>query len=111
MITLNGLTFTAQDTVLVVTDPSRQSIDVAQRLASIASGLSAQVIVVANRITTVEEQTAIETALPGYECVVVPEDLEIARADREGRAPLDAAPDAPGVLALSGLAQVLTAKM
>lgn len=109
VIALNGMAFTPKDTVLVVTDPTRQSIDAAQRLAAIASDLSANVVVVANRVTSAEEERAIEAALQGYDCVVVREDPEITLADRDGLAPLDAAPNAPGVLALVGLAQSVTA--
>jgi hypothetical protein len=45
----------------------------------------------------------------GYELVVVPEDPVIERADREGRAPIDADGASPGVGALLRLAERLAA--
>lgn len=104
VIGLDRIEFTPGDTVLVVAQPTRNSIDVAQRLAAIASELSARVVVVANRVQGEEQRQAIEDALEGYECVVVPDDPLIVLADREGAAPIDFSPQSPGVVALAALA-------
>ena len=47
------------------------------------------------------------SALPDHELVVVPEDETIARADREGLAPIDVSEETPGVRAVLGLAERL----
>ena len=96
------------DVVLVVADPSAKSIEVARRAARIAAE-RAQVIVVANRVRNEQELESIRRELDGHELVVVPDDPAITRADREGVAPIDVNPDAPGVRALSELAGRLTA--
>jgi len=92
------------DMVLVVTEPSAKSIDVARRAAGTAAA-KADVIVVANRVRDEDDLEAISGELGDYEIVVVPEDPVIALADREGRAPIDLDPGAPGVRVLSGLAE------
>ena len=102
-IVRNGKT----DIVLVVVEPSVKSIDVARRAAGAAAEQEAEVIVVANRVRDEADVEAIEAVLGDYEIVVVPEDPVIARADEEGRAPIDLDPAAPGVRALIGLAERL----
>ena len=91
------------DVALVVVEPTAKSIDVAQRAVE-AARERARVVVVANKIADDDDRRRIEAALPGEEVVVIPEDAEVARADREGAAPIDAAPDAPAVNALAELA-------
>jgi CO dehydrogenase nickel-insertion accessory protein CooC1 len=92
------------DVVLVVTDATAKSIDVARRAATVASGRDARVIVVANRVRDDTDLEAIRAVLGEHELVAVPEDDAIRRADEEGVAPIDAAPEAPGVCALADLA-------
>ena len=94
------------DVVLVVADPSAKSIEVARRAAQIAAE-RAEVIVVANRVASEVDLEAIRAALGDRDLVVVPEDAAIARADREGIAPIDVDPHAPGVRALTELADRL----
>lgn len=94
------------DLVLVVAEPTTKSIDVARRAAATASA-QADVIVVANRVRDEADLEAIEARLGDYEIVVIPEDPVIAEADREGRAPIDLDPEAPGVRALMALAERL----
>ena len=91
------------DVVLVVTEPGAKSIEVARRAAEIAAE-RARVIVVANRVRDEDDLSAIDSALAGRERVVVPEEPAIAAADREGVAPIDLDPQAPGVRALVELA-------
>ena len=93
------------DLVLVVAESSVKSMDVARRSAAAAD--SAEVIVVANRVRGEADVEAIRAELGDYEMVVVPEDGTIARADEEGRAPIDLDPDAPGVAELLRLAERL----
>ena len=94
------------DLVLVVVSPMAKSIDVARRALEIADGL-AEVVVVANRVRSPEDVEAIAEALGRQPQIVVPEDLVIAEADREGEAPIDADASAPGVVAIEALAKRL----
>ena len=97
------------DLVIVVAEPTVKSIDVARRAAGAASAQGAEVIVIANRVRGEADTQAIGAELDGREIVVVPEDPAIARADEEGRAPIDVDRGAPGVKALIGLAERLGA--
>ena len=94
------------DAVVVVAEPSAKGIDVARRAAQIAAS-RAPVIVVANRLRDEADLAAIRAAADGHELTAVPEEPVILRADREGLAPIDLDPEAPGVKALLGLADRL----
>jgi CO dehydrogenase nickel-insertion accessory protein CooC1 len=94
------------DVVVVVAEPSLKGIDVARRAALIGAS-RARVVVVANRVREQADLEAIQAALGEHELIVVPEDSVIARADRDGLAPIDIDPEAPGVRALIGLAERL----
>ena len=103
--TLTRLGDTPVDVVLVVVEPTPKSLEVGARAAALAKERKmGHIIVVASRIRNDEDLKAIQTALPGQEIVVVPDDPAIVAADREGVAPLDSAPDSPAVLALMGIA-------
>jgi CO dehydrogenase maturation factor len=94
------------DLVLVVTEPSAKSIDVARRAAGIAAE-DAEVMVIANRVRDDDDLEAIRAELGAYEIVVVPEDPAIVQADKDGRAPIDTDPEAPAVKVLVELADRL----
>jgi CO dehydrogenase nickel-insertion accessory protein CooC1 len=94
------------DVLIVVAEPSAKAIDVARRAASMGAS-RARVVVIANRIREPADLEAIRAALPEHELIVVPEDPVIARADREGLAPVDLDPDSPGVKAIVELASEL----
>ena len=94
------------DVVLVVSEPSAKSIEVARRAAEIASQ-SSRVIVVANQVRDDADLEAVQAAAGDHELVVVPEEPAIARADRDGVAPIDVDAAAPGVRALVDLADRL----
>ena len=96
------------DAVLVVVEPTPKSIEVGTRAAALASEKSmGRVVVVASRVRGDDDLHAIRSAFPGYEVVAVPDDPAIVEADRDGRAPLDSAPEAPAVKALEELARRL----
>lgn len=96
------------DTVLVVVESSTKSIEAARRAAEIGSKV-ARVIVVANRVGDDEEFEEICAALgDDHEFVRVPDDPAIRRADKDGVAPIDAAPESPGVKAMGELAEMLS---
>ena len=96
------------DVVLVVAEPSANSIEVARRLIEIASS-RARVIVLANKLRGPDDLVVIREALGTQEYVEIPHDDAIDRADRGGLAPIDVDPDSPGVAVLRALAERLTA--
>lgn len=95
------------DVVLVVTNPTLKSIEVARRAIETAVARDSRVLVVANRVRDDSDAELIREALGDQDMVVIPEDPVIARADREGRAPLDIDESAPGVRALLALGERL----
>lgn len=98
----------AEDTVLIVTEPYVKSLEVARRAAKVARELEVRrVLVVANRVEDSGDLESVRNALPGLEVVEVPEDPEVTRADRQGVAPIDAAPGSPAVRAVGELAERL----
>lgn len=108
--TLTRLGDTNVDAVVVVTDPTVKSLEVASRAATLAEEhTSGPVVIVANRVLDDADRNAVESALAGRTVVLVPEDDAIPAADRADTAPLDASPDSPAVLALCGLASLLVA--
>jgi CO dehydrogenase nickel-insertion accessory protein CooC1 len=94
------------DVVLVVAQPTAKSIEVARRAVEIATD-RAEVVVLANRVRDEVDLETIRAGLPEHELVVVPDDPVIEHADREGLAPIDVDPSAPGVRALRELADRL----
>ncbi len=99
------------DVVLVVTNATGKSVDVARLAADSAVARGADVLVIANRIGPDDDLEAIRAALGHHEILVVPEDDAIRHADEQGLAPFDGARDTPGVLALLGLGERLAARV
>ncbi len=96
------------DVVVVVVEPTAKSLEVGRRaVESVTEGRLGRVIVVANRVRNDADSARIRDVFPDLETVLVPDDPAIVDAERQGVAPLDAAPDAPGVRALVGLAERL----
>ncbi len=94
------------DVVLVVANPAAKALEVARRAVEIAADKT-EVIVLANRVRDDADLETIRAAIPDRELVVIPEDATIARADRDGVAPIDLDPYSPGVKALVALADRL----
>jgi CO dehydrogenase maturation factor len=94
------------DVVLIVVEPTVKSLEVGRRAAEsvTACGLG-RVVVTANRVRSIEDEVRVRKTFPGLDPVLVPDDPAIVDAERHGLAPLDAAPDSPGVRALVDLAQ------
>jgi len=92
------------DVLLVVTNPTGKSLEVARRAIEAASAV-ADIVVVANRVSGEADLELMREVLGDRELFVIPEDAVIAAADREGIAPIDLDPDAPGVAALVRLAE------
>jgi CO dehydrogenase maturation factor len=107
--TLSRMAADHADYVLVMAEPTPKALEVARRAVALArEGNIGQVLVVANRIRTIEDLEMVRQALPGEEILVVPEDRAIEDADREAMAPIDAAPDSPGVQAIIAVVRRLS---
>jgi CO dehydrogenase maturation factor len=104
--TLEKLEAGDADIVLVVANPTGKALEVARRAVELAAG-AAEVVVVANRVRDDSDIELMRAVLGDRELIVIPEDPVIAEADREGIAPIDLDPDAPGVAALVRLAERL----
>jgi CO dehydrogenase maturation factor len=96
------------DVVVIVVEPTAKSLEVGRRAAETVreKGLG-RVLVTANRVRDDADAERVRAAFPDDDPVLVPDDPAIVDAERRGLAPLDAAPDAPGVRALVALAQSL----
>lgn len=98
------------DVVIVVVEPTAKSLEVGSRAADVVreKGLG-RVVVTANRVADQEDLARVRAAFGGHDVWVVPDDPAITDAERRGVAALDAAPQAPGVLALVSLVDQLYA--
>ncbi len=106
--TLTRLGETPVDVVLVVVEPTPKSLEVGTRAAELAREKSlGGVVGVASRVRDDADLATVHAAFPGYDVVPVPDDAAIVRAERQGVAPLDTAPEAPAVRALVELAESL----
>ena len=94
------------DIVLVVANPTAKALEVARRAVAVAADKT-EVLVLANRVRDDADLDAIRAAIPDRELIVIPEDATIARADRDGVAPIDLDPYSPGVTVLVQLADRL----
>lgn len=98
----------AIDMAVVVAEPTAKSLDVAERALGLVRDRGIRdVVLVANRVEGEADLLAVTTRLPGVDLVVVPDDPTIARADREGLAPIDVDAHSPAVRALITLADRL----
>jgi len=96
------------DVVVVVVEPTVKSLEVGRRAADLVrEGGLGRLVVTANRVRDEQDAARVSAAFPGLELVIVPDEPAIVEAERHGIAPLDAAPEAPGVLALVSLAEAL----
>jgi CO dehydrogenase maturation factor len=96
------------DAVVLVVEPTAKSLEVATRAAGLVREKSlGRLLVVANRLRNDGDLVRLTDAFPGERLVTVPDDPLVLHADRQGAAPLDAAPAAPAVRALIGLADHL----
>ncbi|MDP9375738.1 MAG: hypothetical protein M3Q65_25470 [Chloroflexota bacterium] len=98
-------------TLLIVVEPYFKSLEAAGRIAELARNLGVPAIrAVANKVQSARDEDAIRAfcetkALPVV--AIVPFDAEVAEAERQGRAPVDTAREAPAVAAVRTLASTL----
>jgi CO dehydrogenase maturation factor len=106
--TLSRMKANSLDVLLVVVEPTAKSLEVARRaLDMIRDRNLGTAVVVANRVAGKADRELVERTLAGVPVTVVSDDPAIRAADAEGRAPFDAAPDAPAVRTLRALAESL----
>ncbi len=99
--TMTRLKENAVDYVLIVAEASAKSLEVARRAVLLArENKVGRVIVLANRVRDDDDLDLIRQTLGDEEYLIIPEDRAIQDADRDGLAPMDAAPDAPAVIAI-----------
>jgi len=96
------------DVVVLVTEPTVKSLEVASRAADLVRDHElGRLVVTANRVRDEADVARVRAAFPDVDVVMVPDEPAIVAAERRGEAPLDAAPDSPGVRALVALADSL----
>ncbi len=93
------------DVIVVVAEPTSKSLEVARRaVALVQKEKLGRLVIAANRVRDDEDLGRIRIAFPDLDLVIIPDEPEIVNAERLGEAPLDSAPESPGVRALVGLA-------
>ena len=99
------------DTLLVVVEPYFKSLEAAGRIAELARNLGVPTLyAVANKVQSPRDEAAIREFCAARDlpvAAVVPFDPDVAEAERQGRAPVDLAPDATAVAAIRDLAAML----
>ena len=103
------------DAMLMVTEPYFRSLETVGRMAPLAKELGIErVWAVANKVRSERDEEIIRSycAEHGVELgAVVPWDEAIQEADREGRALMDYDPEAPAVVAVEGIADLVGGKV
>src|SRR6516164_499596 len=99
------------DVLLIVLEPYFKSLETGRRILELARELGIQRIYgVANKIRSQEDEAAIRDFARYHQVdlsATVLDDEGILSADRQGRSPVDVAPDSPAVRAVHDLAQSL----
>ena len=88
--TLTRLAEQSIDLTVVVVEPTPRSIDVAERAIGVAEERGqGRLALVANKVADDQDLARIAAAFAGRELIVVPDDPDVDRADRDGCSPLD----------------------
>ncbi len=99
------------DTILAVIEPYFKSLETGRKIYEFAAELGVpHVYAVANKVQTGEDEDAIRSFCDRHGLRLlasVPHDPAFMAADREGRAPIDLAPEAPGIREIGRLATLL----
>lgn len=109
--TLSRMAEGALDLALLVTEPSAKSIEVARRaVQTLAERRIGPHLVVANRLRDPGDIDLIVEGLGEPVQHRVPEDPDVARAERDGRAVIDVSPGAEAVAAVRALAAAVASR-
>jgi CO dehydrogenase maturation factor len=99
------------DALYAVVEPYYKSLETGRRMAVLAKDLGLErVALVANKIRDDDELAAVKEFAAQHEldvAAVVPYDESLPDAERAGKAPLDYAPDAPAIDAITKFAQAV----
>ena len=99
------------DALYAVVEPYYKSLETGRRMAVLAKDLGLErVALVANKIRDDDELAAVKEFAAQHEldvAAVVPYDESLPDAERAGKAPLDYAPDAPAINAITKFAQAV----
>ncbi len=102
------------DTLLIIIEPYFKSLEAAGRVVELARNLGVPTIyAVANKVQSARDETAIRSFCATKDLpvmAVVPLDDDVSEAERQGRAPIDFAPDAAAVTAIRDLARGVLGK-
>lgn len=93
--------------LLVIVEPSPQSLATGRRIAAIARARNQHVLAVANKVEHARDSARLERAFPSVLAAAVPNDEAIAQAERLGAALLDHAPEAPAAREVERLVSTL----
>ena len=101
------------DIMLMVAEPYYRSLEAAARTFSLASELAIpHIFVVANKVKNPSDQAAIERFCSQHDLPIIgmiPYDEQVVEAERRDQAPIDFAPDCPGVVAIEAISRKLQA--
>ncbi len=102
------------DTLLIIIEPYFKSLEAAGRVVELARNLGVPTVyAVANKVQSARDETAIRSFCATKDLpvmAVVPLDDDVSEAERQGRAPIDFAPDAATVTVIRELARDLLGK-
>lgn len=101
------------DTIVAVLEPYFKSLETGRKISTLAQELGVpRIYAVANKVQSADDEAAVEAFCARHGLTLigsVPYDPVFLDADRAGRAPLDLAPEAPGVSAIARVARRLEA--
>ncbi|MFV0436814.1 MAG: AAA family ATPase [Desulfopila sp.] len=85
------------DALVVVVNPGARSRTAAQKIKKLGQDIGIKnIVVLGNRVRSAEDEELIRSSLPGFDILgFLPEDPEIAAADRDGHRPFDEISTAP----------------
>lgn len=111
--TLTRLPDESVDMVVVVVEPTPRSIDVARRAITVAADKrQGRIVVLANKVVDEDDRQRVIDGLVDFrnryrDMVVVPHDITVDQADREGISPVDLDAASPAVQAIEKLIAIL----
>ncbi|MDR7482225.1 MAG: hypothetical protein QN183_03310 [Armatimonadota bacterium] len=99
------------DTIVAVIEPYFKSLETGRKICDLAAELGVpRIFAVANKVQGAEDAEAVRAFCGRHGLRLlgtIPYDAALVGADRQGRAPLDVAPEAHGVQAIAHLAALL----
>lgn len=101
-------TATDVDVLLAIAEPSSPSLETVRKTTELAAELDIPAVrVIANKVRTDRDRATVEAYCTDHDleiAAVIPDDIVIRQAERDGTAPMDVDADSPGVSVMSELA-------